>query len=288
MKCHQCNNAFSPGEQFCGNCGAPRQQFARPFEEAESKFHKLKVSYRNGEITDDVFQNALKDLVLQDERGAYWMIGAESENWYRYAGNDWVLADPPLAAMSPPARDVGQSPSNQVQPPQPVPEKNTAPPVPVSPISSPRRKSRAWKTCLIAFFSLSVIAVLIAVAIFIIWRLFQNEIVNFALDRGWGTVVEEPRDPSGNGVLDDEPSSSSPEDQTYLDIPRITSVERWVAFEIPDANLIIRYPDNYLHEHMIEAKTFYVHDPNPEQVLSLRITYGLHPYTSDSEQFLFE
>jgi tetratricopeptide (TPR) repeat protein len=100
---------------------------ADQFESAEREFLKLKGQLAAGRITQAQFDAALKDLMFQDAQGRYWMIGAESGDWYVHDGKQWVAAQP--------SRAVPPAPS--VPPPPPAPEFMTQTPIPpTSPLTT--------------------------------------------------------------------------------------------------------------------------------------------------------
>jgi hypothetical protein len=65
------------------------------FKQAETKFKQLKAQFDAGALTENAFKAKLEELMIRDERGDWWMIGYETEQWYRNDGTDWVQADPP-------------------------------------------------------------------------------------------------------------------------------------------------------------------------------------------------
>ncbi|HEY6072936.1 MAG TPA: SHOCT domain-containing protein, partial [Anaerolineales bacterium] len=65
------------------------------FKQADEQFKQLKSRFAAGELTEAEFKAQLQDLMVQDAGGAWWMIGYETEKWYRNDGEDWVRADPP-------------------------------------------------------------------------------------------------------------------------------------------------------------------------------------------------
>lgn len=73
------------------------------FRQANEEFKRLKARFETGELTEAEFKERLRDLMVQDEGGAWWMIGYETERWYRHDGTSWVQADPPV---SPPQEAV--------------------------------------------------------------------------------------------------------------------------------------------------------------------------------------
>ena len=66
------------------------------FKQAEKKFKRLKEQFETGALTENAFKAKLEELMVQDEGGDWWMIGYETEQWYRNDGADWVQADPPI------------------------------------------------------------------------------------------------------------------------------------------------------------------------------------------------
>ena len=60
------------------------------FQQAEEKFKQLKAQFVAEGLTEDEFKSQLKDLMVQDDHGNWWMIGYETEQWYRHNGTDWV------------------------------------------------------------------------------------------------------------------------------------------------------------------------------------------------------
>lgn len=78
------------------------------FKQAEKEFEKLKAQFAAGTLSEAKFKSQLEELMLQDKQGSWWMIGYETEKWYRYDGKDWVQTDPPgtrsIASTAPPPR----------------------------------------------------------------------------------------------------------------------------------------------------------------------------------------
>lgn len=74
------------------------------FRQAETKFKQLKAQFDTGVLTENAFKAKLEELMIRDERGDWWMIGYETERWYRNNGTDWVQADPPGILSQEPLR----------------------------------------------------------------------------------------------------------------------------------------------------------------------------------------
>jgi hypothetical protein len=73
------------------------------FKQAETKFKQLKAQFEAGALTENAFKAKLEELMIRDERGDWWMIGYETEQWYRNDGTDWVQTDPPGSQAGEPA-----------------------------------------------------------------------------------------------------------------------------------------------------------------------------------------
>jgi len=65
------------------------------FQQAEDRFKQLKAQFAAGRLSEPEFKTQLEGLMIQDEQGSWWMIGYETERWYRHDGKDWVQTDPP-------------------------------------------------------------------------------------------------------------------------------------------------------------------------------------------------
>lgn len=74
------------------------------FRQAEEKFYQLKGQLSTGRITQEQFDAALKDLMIQDAQGRYWMLGADTGKWYLHDGQRWVEAQPPAGTPGAPQK----------------------------------------------------------------------------------------------------------------------------------------------------------------------------------------
>lgn len=92
------------------------------FQAAEILRYFCIVTYAflTGELTLDLYQQAIEELVFTDVEGNLWLIGISSGEWYRKVGTDWVLGTPygPLT----------QKPVNKQQPPRGSAQRSQAPP----------------------------------------------------------------------------------------------------------------------------------------------------------------
>lgn len=65
-----------------------------PFQRAEDEYFKLKGQMATGRITHDQFEARLRELMVQDPQGRYWMLGADTGNWYVHDGANWIEGQP--------------------------------------------------------------------------------------------------------------------------------------------------------------------------------------------------
>jgi hypothetical protein len=92
------------------------------FAEVEREVAKLRQEVAAGRLTDEQFKARLRELMVQDEHGDWWMVGYESGQWHRHDGTDWVRADPP-------GRVTPESTPPPVSPPAHVPSRPAPQPV---------------------------------------------------------------------------------------------------------------------------------------------------------------
>ena len=72
------------------------------FGSVERDYSALKAQLTAGQMTREQFEAALQKLMVQDDSGRYWMMGAESGRWYVYDNQKWVQADPPSSTAATP------------------------------------------------------------------------------------------------------------------------------------------------------------------------------------------
>jgi hypothetical protein len=64
------------------------------FSEVEKSVKELKKQLSAGEIDEQTLEDLLLDMIDVAEDGYYWMLGHESERWYRHDGEKWIPDDP--------------------------------------------------------------------------------------------------------------------------------------------------------------------------------------------------
>ena len=71
------------------------------FKKVEDDYYRLKGQLQAGRITREQFEAALKDLMIQDAQGRWWIIGVNDAKWYVNDGQQWVEQQPPEVTASP-------------------------------------------------------------------------------------------------------------------------------------------------------------------------------------------
>jgi membrane peptidoglycan carboxypeptidase len=79
-----------------------QQEMARRFRETEEKVRQLRQQYQNGQISQQDLQAQLRQLMILDNN-TWWMMGVETDRWYKFENGDWVVAVPPYTTGMMPA-----------------------------------------------------------------------------------------------------------------------------------------------------------------------------------------
>jgi hypothetical protein len=94
-----------------------------PFARVEAEVTLLRGELNVGRLNKEQFKDKLKDLMMQDKQGTWWMMGVESGEWYRREGADWVRSDPPVCgnrATAPSPASPGGVDAKEVSPATPA------------------------------------------------------------------------------------------------------------------------------------------------------------------------
>src|SRR5260221_13893788 len=65
-------------------------ELVKRYADVEKSVQVLRRRYSAGTLTRGQLQDELRKLMILDEDGYWWMIGLESDRWYKYNGSDWV------------------------------------------------------------------------------------------------------------------------------------------------------------------------------------------------------
>lgn len=160
MRCPNCRSQLGPEARFCSECGAPLPQaspqpdrrMSGPFAETERRFVQLRARYQAGQLDDAAYEAQLKRLIIEDHAGEYWMLGADSGEWYWYDGERWLRRDPGLPDCT--ARVVPAKPRTAAKAP---------------PRSRPST-SALWRWVFAGCGGLIVLLILAGVGMLIAWR----------------------------------------------------------------------------------------------------------------------
>ncbi|MEZ4668910.1 MAG: biosynthetic peptidoglycan transglycosylase [Anaerolineae bacterium] len=127
-------------EALSGTSSAPaqagltpkQQELAQKFNETQTQVRVLRGQYQAGQLTRDQLQEQLKRLMILDENNVWWMMGVETDTWYRFQNNEWVIDTPPYAGQ--PARTPTPTITSQLDPSQVI--QGSLPYLPSEPIQS--------------------------------------------------------------------------------------------------------------------------------------------------------
>ncbi|MBK8139144.1 MAG: transglycosylase domain-containing protein [Chloroflexi bacterium] len=72
------------------------QELARRFSQTQEDIEQLRALYQKGTITPEQFEAELQNRMIHDDDQIWWRMGAEDAAWYKYVGDQWTPAIPPL------------------------------------------------------------------------------------------------------------------------------------------------------------------------------------------------
>lgn len=98
-----------------------QQELARSFRETETKVRTLRGQMHAGMIDQATFMAKLREMMILDDDQVWWMMGVETDTWYRAENNNWVEAVPEVlqleqAAAQPSAPSLSYIPDTAPQP----------------------------------------------------------------------------------------------------------------------------------------------------------------------------
>jgi len=96
---------FTPIQPAAPTVDPEQQALAKKFADTEVQVRALRQQYKTGQITRDQLQEKLRQLLILDNDDVWWMMGVDTDTWYRFDNNvnDWVVATPPRPAVAPPS-----------------------------------------------------------------------------------------------------------------------------------------------------------------------------------------
>ncbi len=81
----------------------PEQKGKDRFAQIEAEVSRLRQDLAANRLTEEQFKARLRELMVEDEQGNWWMMGYETGQWYLHDGSGWVRADPPGHVVPRPA-----------------------------------------------------------------------------------------------------------------------------------------------------------------------------------------
>ncbi len=106
------------------------------FQEAEVKYRELRGQLDAGTLNNEEFEERLKALMVKDDEGRFWNIGAETGKWYYFDEGQWVEGTPPplaeAASVPPPPEEPDETETALIAA-APVEEAGPAEPAPTAP-----------------------------------------------------------------------------------------------------------------------------------------------------------
>lgn len=80
---------------------SPRElDLLRQFRETEAGVSALRSQYQSGAITQEDFVARLRDQMILDDNQVWWMMGVETDQWYKSENNQWIEATPDIYAKA--------------------------------------------------------------------------------------------------------------------------------------------------------------------------------------------
>jgi hypothetical protein len=65
------------------------------FQEADQRYVEIKQRHKAGDLTQEEFDKQLKELMVQDEEGRWWVKSRTTGEWHYHDGERWIKDTPP-------------------------------------------------------------------------------------------------------------------------------------------------------------------------------------------------
>lgn len=74
------------------------------FADVDKRYQELKQQFESGLLSETAFDEALKELMIQDDQGRWWAKARDTGQWNYYDAvtQNWTPASPPMQPMQPP------------------------------------------------------------------------------------------------------------------------------------------------------------------------------------------
>jgi hypothetical protein len=73
----------------------PSSALDERFTKIEAEVAQLNQELTAGQLSEDAYKQKMQELMIEDDQGNWWLVGASSGAWYRFSGQDWIQATPP-------------------------------------------------------------------------------------------------------------------------------------------------------------------------------------------------
>ncbi|MCK6576991.1 MAG: penicillin-binding protein [Anaerolineae bacterium] len=77
-----------------GGLTADERALAQKFHETEARVRDLRRQLQVGQIDRASFEQSLRQAMVLDDARVYWMLGTESDRWYKYENGQWIPSTP--------------------------------------------------------------------------------------------------------------------------------------------------------------------------------------------------
>jgi len=188
---------------------------SKRFQHLEQQYYRMRGKYAVGRMSEQEFDAALHDMAVEDAQGNYWMLGANSGEWYYFDGTAWVSGDPDSADFP---IDAEATPSLE-----PV---HTMPALTAEQealLAAPKTEYAGAPALALPFFVTSIVLIIVAVIAFV---LFQGDQVSLANASALPTRISPPTRVAAQPV---KPPTRFPTPT----LPRPTTVAKVDAASIP-------------------------------------------------------
>ena len=78
------------------------------YQMAEQRFQELQARRDSGDLDETAYRVEVAKLLFRDEHGVFWMLDAESGDWFCNRGQGWQPGDPRAEELPPPERRARQ------------------------------------------------------------------------------------------------------------------------------------------------------------------------------------
>jgi len=78
------------------------------YQQAEQRFQELQARRDSGDLDETAYRVEVAKLLFRDERGVFWMLDADSGDWFCNRGQGWQPGDPRAEESPPPERRARQ------------------------------------------------------------------------------------------------------------------------------------------------------------------------------------